>query len=106
MNSKEALDTIKESETKAQEIIQQAKNEAQKIILDAHLEKERLIQNAQGRGRLDGQKLRAQTQGETLREIDMIKNKSQVEIAALKEKAQVDFERAVEFLKDNLKTKY
>lgn len=99
VDSKIALDKIKETEKKAEEIIEQAKGEAAHILRQATEERERILKTRQDQARLDAQKLKAHKIEETAEEIVLIEQRTQDEIKAIKEKAQGNLDRAVDFLK-------
>ena len=102
MDSKTALDKIRQAEKEAQDIIEQAKNQARKILQEAKSEKENIIRDAQAKARLDSQKLKVKLQEETLAEIALIKNQTNLDIQALKEKAQRNMDQAAGFLKGKI----
>lgn len=102
MDTKGALEKIKEAETKTQGALEQAKKESQKIMHDALLEKERIIKNSQQRARLDAQQLKTKIEEETFGEIKTIANQAKEDIRVLQEKAEDNLVRAVEFLKGKI----
>jgi len=99
MDSKAALDKIREAEFKAQEIIEQAKRESQEILREAKAEKERLIKHAAEQANQDCKKLKIKIEEEAAREVAALGGLAEEEIRILKEKVQARLAEATEFLK-------
>ncbi len=102
MDSKAALDKIKEAESNAQQIIERVKLDAHNILREAKLEKERVIKAAIEKAKIDSRKLRIKIQEEGSGEINEIKKQSGVEIETLKEQAKNNLDKAVEFIKHKI----
>jgi ATP synthase H subunit len=102
MDSKLALDKIKEAESKAQRIIDEAKLEAQKILHEAKLEKEQFIEIALEKAKTDSQDLKNKINAEALQEVSAIENRTKDEINVLKEKAWHNLDKAVGFIRSKL----
>ncbi len=102
MDSKEALERIKDAELKAQETIEAAKKEAHRILSEAGHEKERIIKLAQEKAGADIQKLKDNIKGLAEQESSLIRKQSQEEIEASKAKAASRVDRAAQFLKERL----
>jgi vacuolar-type H+-ATPase subunit H len=102
MDSKMALDKIKEAEAEAQRIIEGTKKQALDILADANLAKESIIKASQERARLAAKELKLQIEQETQKEILAIQNQNQSDISAVKEKAKVNLDKASQFLKDKI----
>lgn len=103
MDSKIALDKIKETEHKAQEIIEEAKKEAKKILREADLEKERIIKESKTQAKLDAQKLKDRARRDVQKEISLIESQTEEKGKSIKEKAKGNFDRALDFIKSKLK---
>ncbi|MEI6631806.1 MAG: hypothetical protein WCL25_04255 [bacterium] len=102
MDSKSALDKIKEAELKAQELVEAAKKEALKIIQLAGLEREKIIQAAKARAREKNEELRKALDEETAKESSFIKQKSQDQQERIEKTARFNIDAAVDFLKNHL----
>ena len=102
MNSKEALERIREAEKQAQDIIDQAKNEARRILNEERIEKERILKAPQEQARLDSQKFKAEINEEILKEVSLIEGRTQDEIKALQEKASINLDKVLDFIKPKL----
>ena len=99
MDSKIALDKVKEAEQKAQQIIEEAQAKARDILRDAELAKESMVKAAQEKARLAAQKLRIEIEEEAKKEAALIQNKNEEDVRALKEKARANFDKALKFIK-------
>ncbi|MFH0738465.1 MAG: hypothetical protein V2A59_01215 [Candidatus Omnitrophota bacterium] len=102
MDSKSALDKIKEAELKAEELVEAAKKESLKIIQLAGLEREKIIQAAKARAREKSEELRKALDQETTKESSSIKQKFQAEQERIEKAAGVNIDAAVDFLKNHL----
>jgi len=102
MDSKVALDKIKEAEIKAQHIVEQAKLEARNMLQEGKLEKDRIIKIAIEKAKTDSQKVKNRITAETLRETSSIENKTKDEVGALKEKVMASFDKALDFIRSKL----
>ncbi len=102
MDSKAALDKIKQAEFKAQSIQEEAKREAKRILNFAKQEKERLVQRNKEKALLDNKNLRTQIHQEALKEVSAIEGQSKAEVEQIKEKAGHNLDKAVEFIKDKI----
>jgi V/A-type H+-transporting ATPase subunit G/H len=102
MDSKIALDKIKETEVQAQRIIEEAKKQARDILQEAQLAQESIIKTMQEKARLAAKELKLQIEQETQKEISGIQAKNQDDTRLIKEKASVNPDKALEFIKDKI----
>lgn len=102
MDAKLALDNIKEAEAKANTLIEQARKEAQDILQAAGLKKAQIIKEAEGQALSDAQQLKDKLGDEAAQEIALIVRAGEEEVRLLREKAQRNLERAVEFIKEKI----
>jgi len=102
MDSKIALDKIKETEVQAQRIIEEAKKQAGDILQEAQLAQESIIKTMQEKARLAAKELKLQIEQETQKEISGIQAKNQDDTRLIKEKASVNLDKALEFIKDKI----
>lgn len=102
MDSKSALDKIKEAELKAQQMLQQAKEESRRILQSAQLEREKIIQDVSVRAGLKSEELRSKMQEEAIRTSSSIKSQAEAEKEKVKIAAQANIAAALDFLKSNL----
>lgn len=103
VDSKTALEQIKETEMQAEEIIALAKEEARGILQEAGREKERLIKEARAKARLACEGLRLQIEKEKKEELALIEVQTENNIRSLKEIAGSNLDKAVQFLKEQIK---
>ena len=101
---KNALDKIKESGVKADEVIAETRKEAQKIIHEARLERERMIKSALEKVNLDSQKLKSNIEGGTAKEVREVEKDTKDQINALKVKAEANLNKALTILKEKIKS--
>jgi len=102
MDSKIALDKIKEAEAQAQRIIEEAKKQALDILRNVNLAKESIIKTAQEKARLVVHDLKIKIEQETQKEISTIQNQNQEDIRQVEEKAKANLDKALQFLKDRI----
>ena len=102
MDSKTALDKVKEIELEAARSLEEAKKEFQKILADAKLESARLIRESEQQAKLDAQKLKAKIEQETVSDISAIEAQSRLEREALIKRANNNLDKAVAFMKDKI----
>lgn len=102
MDSKVALDKIKETEVKAQRIIEEARKQAIDILNQANLAKESIIKTVQEKAKLAARELKLQIEQETREELSSIQAKSQDEINAIKHKTSANLDKALEFIKEKI----
>ncbi len=103
MDSKGALDKIKEAELKAKEMIELARQEARKILQLAQLEREDILRGAQEKAALKSSELKEEIQRDTQNAIAVLKGQAQAQIAKINETAKGNIEAALDFLKTKLK---
>jgi len=102
MDSKVALDKIKETELKAEDIIEQAKRESQGILHNARLEKERILAQAKADAERDAEGVRVKIRQLAATDAANIEGQSKEAVRALKEKAQPNIDKALDFLREKL----
>jgi len=101
-DSKIALDKIQEAELQAQARVDAAQKEAQKIAVESGIQRERIIQTALVQAGQDCEQLKKKILKDAEKEISIIEKNAQEEIIRLRQKADKNSERAVDFLKNKL----
>lgn len=98
INSKVALDRIKEAELKAHETTEAAAKEAHAMLLEARNERERLIRAGLEKARADAKALMAKNEKEGTDEAAVIKKEFEEKIRIVREKARPRLDEAVGFI--------
>jgi vacuolar-type H+-ATPase subunit H len=102
MDSKAALDKIRQAELQAEETLSEAGAEAGCITEQARQQGAELIKEAQVKAASEAGKLKAQIEQDTAREIEEIKGTSLREVGVLKSKAAENVEKAANFLREKI----
>jgi len=102
MDSKTALEKIKEAEIKAQDSLEQAKRKSRQILQEASTEKARILKQAQDQANHDAQNLQIKIEKETVEEIAAIDNQTSEAIKILRKGAQVNLNKAADFIKTKI----
>lgn len=98
MSSMEVLDQIKDAEKQAEDIRRQAAQDARNIIGNAQDQAEKLADELLRKTIEAGKNLMDETEAETLKEIESIKQKNDAKISALKTGAENNLDEAVSFV--------
>jgi len=102
LTAKEAIDNIKEAETKAGAIIKDAEDQAHKIVLDAKLDAKEEINWAEDEAHAEARRISERTKEAIGKELEKITKDTQKEKEELENKAAANIARAVDFIKDQL----
>lgn len=100
--AKEALDKIKETESKIERELGDTKKEARHIIEEAKTKSALLIKEAQTNAKREAQDIGLAIQAEVVKDLDRIEKECMAEIEALETKAKKNIEKGVDFLKKKL----
>jgi len=101
--AKEALDEIKEAESKVAKTLEDTKKEARHIIEEAKTKGALLIKEAQTNAKREAQAIDLAVKEDAAKEVNRIEKECMAEIEAFKAKAEKNIEKGVDFLKKKLK---
>ena len=105
MDSKTALDKIKDAEAQATNILENAKNQAHKIILEAKSQKGTITGDALLKAKGDAKNLKEKLSRESVFEAESIAKKAESEKTELIKNSSKNIDKAVNFIKSKLNLK-
>jgi V/A-type H+-transporting ATPase subunit G/H len=102
MDSKTALDKIKEAEQKASDIIEDARRQAVVVLETARVKKEAIIKKAKRDAMDEAAKLKDNIGRATAAEVAEIEKKAREDIELLDKMLKANFDKAVAFLRSKI----
>jgi V/A-type H+-transporting ATPase subunit G/H len=102
MDSKTALENIKDAENRAKDILDKAREKSCAIIDDAKQQAQGIAQGARARAAADAGLLKQKIEEESRKEAAAIMRQAHEDTRSLKEKSLQKIEKAVEFLKEKI----